>query len=112
MKLERIKIQLDYLSGPIWPNYVEMEPFRKITGVKIVDDDIQLCELNQQASDLYSSYYEFDSHGEACWFNHEKEKAEKEIMLKLISEIVARLNEINDGSFIVEDLESERIRSL
>ena len=33
-------------------------------------------------------------------------------MLDLIAQIVARLNEINDGSFVVEDLESERLRAL
>ncbi len=112
MKLEKIKIQLDYLSGPIWPNYLEGKTFRKITGVKIVDDDSKLSELNQQACDMYSSYYEFNTHGVACWFNHEKEKAEKGIMLDLISQIVARLNEINDGSFVVEDLETKRLLAL
>ena len=61
---------------------------------------------------MFSSYYEFDTHNVPCWFDYEKEKAEKEIMLDLIAQIVARLNEINDGSFVVEDLESERLRAL
>lgn len=61
---------------------------------------------------MFSSYYEFDTHDVLCWFNHEKEKAEKEIMLDLIAQIVARLNEINDGSFVVENLESERLKAL
>ena len=61
---------------------------------------------------MFDGYYEFDTHDVPCWFDHEKEKAEKEIMLDLITQIVARLNEINDGSFVVEDLESERLRSL
>jgi hypothetical protein len=33
-------------------------------------------------------------------------------MLELIGCIVQRLQEINDGSFTVEDLETERLRSL
>ena len=49
---------------------------------------------------------------EPCWFNHEKEKAEKNIMLKLISCIKERLAEINDGNFVVEDLETERLKNL
>ncbi len=61
---------------------------------------------------MFDSYYEFDSHDEPCWFNHEKEKAEKDTMLELISKIKARLNEINDGSFTVEDLETERLKNL
>ena len=35
-----------------------------------------------------------------------KEKAEKNIMLKLISGIKERLAEINDGNFVVEDLQT------
>ena len=49
----------------------------------------------------------------ACSNQHQqKEKAEKEIMLDLITQIVARLNEINDGSFIIEDFETERLKAL
>lgn len=58
---------------------------------------------------MLSSYYKFDSHNEPCWFNHEKEK---NTMLKLISCIKERLAEINDGSFVVEDLETERLKNL
>ena len=61
---------------------------------------------------MFSSYYEFDSHDEPCWFNHEKEKVEKNIMLELITHIKERLNEINDGSYTVEDLETERLKTL
>ena len=50
---------------------------------------------------MFSSYYEFDSHGQACWFNSEQEKADKEIMLDLITHLISRLNEINDGSFVI-----------
>ena len=45
-------------------------------------------------------------------FDYEKEKAEKDIMLDLITQIVARLNEINDGSFVIEDYETERLKAL
>ena len=50
---------------------------------------------------MFDGYYEFDTHDVPCWFDHEKEKAEKEIMLDLITQIVARLNEINDGRLIM-----------
>lgn len=76
------------------------------------DNDLELREPNRKAGQMFSSYYEFDAHDVPCWFNHEKEKSEKDIMLDLIMQIVARLNEINDGSFVVEDLESERLRAL
>ena len=55
-------------------------------------------------ADMYSSYYEFDSHGVACWFNKEQQIKDKLKMLELLSKLKARLNEINDGSFEIEDL--------
>ena len=112
MKTEKqvIKIQLDYLQGPIWMSDIETgEP---LTGIEVIDNDPVLREPNRRVGQMFSSYYEFDTHNVPCWFDYEKEKAEKEIMLDLIAQIVARLNEINDGSFVVEDLESERLRAL
>lgn len=105
-----LRIQLDYLQGPVWISDVETgEP---LTGIELVDNDPEIKELNRKAGQLFSSYYEFNTHDVPCWFNHEKEKAEKEIMLDLIARIVARLNKINDGSFVIEDLETERLKAL
>ena len=111
MKTEKqtVRIQPDYLQEPIWISDIETgEP---LTGIELIDNDSVLKEFNYQAAQLFNSYYEFDSHDVPCWFNHEK-KAEKEIMLDLIAQIVARLEEINDGSFVVEDLETEWLKSL
>ena len=69
-------------------------------------------EISKQIENLYSSYYEFDSHEQACWFNQEKEKSDKDHMLQLISKLYTRLNEINDGSYLVVDLETERLINL
>lgn len=105
-----VRLQLDYLQGPIWISDVQTgEP---LTGIPIIDRDPILPKLNLECSELYSSLYEFDSHDQPCWFNHEKEKAEKEIMLDLIAQIKARLEEVNDGSFVVEDLETARLKKL
>lgn len=112
MKLEKIKILFDFSSGPIWPNYLENGSFKKITGVKIVDDDLQLSELNQKASDLYSSYYEFDSHDMPCWFNYEQEFKDRFIMRDLLQRIIDRLNEINDGSYTIEPIALDYYKEL
>ena len=109
-ELQTIKIMLEYLQGPIWLS--DTETGEPITGIEVIDSDTIIKDLNYKCSELYSGYYEFDSHGEACWFNHEQEKADKDIMLDLISKLIARLNEINDGTFIIEDLETERIKNL
>ena len=104
-----VKIMNEYLHGPIWVYNPDGIPVWKYP---LISDDPELCELNQKAMELFSGYYEFDSHDQPCWFNHEQEKADKEIMLDLIQKIRVRLDEINDGSFVVEDLETERLNSL
>lgn len=112
MKTEKqvIKIQLDYLQGPIWMSDIDTgEP---LTGIEVVDNDLEIREPNRRAGQMFSSYYEFDSHDVPCWFNSEKEKLERNTMLDLISQIKERLEEINDGSFVVEDLETERLNNL
>ena len=87
MKTEKqvIKIRLDYLQGPIWMSDIDTgEP---LTGIEVVDNDLEIREPNRRAGQMCSSYYEFDTHDMPCWFNYEKEKAEKNIMLDLISRI-------------------------
>lgn len=103
-----IKIMNEFLHSPIWSyeeGIISYEP-------PIIEYDMELQELCNKVEDMYSSYYEFDTHDQACWFNYEKEKEEKDVMLDLITSIIARLNQINDGSFIIEDLETERLKNL
>lgn len=104
-----VKIVHEYIHGPIW---VYGSDGISVWEYPLIHNDTVLAKLNEQAADMYDGYFEFDSHDAPCWFNHEKEKAEKEIMLDLITQIVARLNEINDGSFVIEDLETERLKAL
>ena len=83
-----------------------------MTGIDIIDNDEKLRKINYEISTLYSSYYEFDSHDQACWFNEEQEKKDKEKMISLLKQLIDRLNELNDGSFLVEDYETERLEKL
>lgn len=68
--------------------------------------------IHQEIQDLFSSYYKFVYNDEACFFDFEQQKKDKEKMLKLFEKLFARLDEINDGSFEVDDRETERIRNL
>lgn len=104
-----VKLMSEFIHGPIW---VYNSDGVSVWKYPLIHDDSVLAALNTQAADLFDGYYEFDTHDVPCWFNHEKEKAEKDIMLDLIAQIVARLNEINDGSFVIEDFETERLKSL
>ena len=110
MSKEIVKIKLDFNQGPIWIS--DVETGQPMTGIDIIDNDEKLRKINYEISTLYSSYYEFDSHDQACWFNEEQEKKDKEKMISLLKQLIDRLNEINDGSFVVEDYETERLEKL
>ena len=103
-----IRIMLDFLAGPIWFS----EPDCLYTGIPVLDNDDVLLKLNNKICDMYSSYYEFDSHDQGCWFDTEREKAEKDEMLDLLTQLIDRLNELNDGSFVIDDRETERVKKL
>ena len=65
----------EFLHGPIW--VYDKEGF--IDSLSLVEEDFIIKELDKEMADMYSSYYEFDSHGEACWFNKEKQSNNTDI---------------------------------
>lgn len=102
--MKTIKLQLDYSSSPICGEYYSVEKHCVITKISIIDEDKALQDICDKIQTLYSSYYEFNSNGETCWFNKEQQKKDKPIMLGLLAKLKTRLNELNDGSFVIEDL--------
>lgn len=104
---KKVKLMFDYLQGPIWIS--DVETGQPLTGVDIVDDDKVLPKLNLRCSELYSECYEFDTGNQPCIFNKEIAKKNKKEILELLVKIKARLKEINDGSFYVEDLATQEI---
>lgn len=46
----------------------------EIDILPLVHDDPVVASLNGKIGKLYDSYYEFNSHGMACWFNEDQEK--------------------------------------
>lgn len=61
---------------------------------------------------MYDGYYKNDSHDMPVWFNFDQEKKDKENVLSLLKQLIDRLNELNDGSYFIEDLETDRIKNL
>lgn len=106
-----IRISNEFLHGPIWA-------CEQDSGIELAEkpsfivDDPQIRALNEEIGDLFNSYYEFDSHDRACWFDEERERADKGKMLGLLTALRTRLDELNDGSFEIEDLETERVSAL
>lgn len=110
MDKKTILVELDYLAGPIWES--DTQTGEPLTGIDVIDCDKELIRLNLKISDLYCSYYKFDSHNQPCWFDEEQEFADRFIMQDLLKKLVSRLNEINDGSYIVEPTALERYQKL
>ena len=59
-----VKLQLDYLQGPILIS--DIEAGETCTGIELIDEDTQIQEFNKRIGQRFSSYYKFDSHGQAC----------------------------------------------
>ena len=110
MKKQVIELNLDILQGPIWGS--DPTNFALDTDIEIIDNDEELKKLNYEIFNMYSSYYEFDSHDQGCWFNAGQEKKDKYKMLELLKKLNDRLDEINDGTYVVDDRLTEYYKKL
>lgn len=106
-----IKLELDFLNGPIVKDIFSTSKNKLVTGIDIIDNDFELNDLNEKASALYSSFYEFDG-DEACRFNSTIAKEHLYELRELITKIKVRLNNLNDGSFELNDMVSDQLREL
>lgn len=109
--MKTLKLELDFLVGPIVKDVFSASKNKLITGVEVIDNDLELNELNEKASALYSSFYEFDA-DEACRFNSTIAKEHLDELKELITKIKNRLNNLNDGSFELNDMITDQLREL
>lgn len=106
--METITIKLDFGNGPIWKECVDLETGELSTGVDVIDEDNELRELDEMAQDIYIALYKYDDDG-SLTFDEARESEVKYELVDIIARIKSRLEQINDGSFIVEDEETERL---
>ena len=92
--------------------FMKREKVLRRRSTPLVLDDQVVLSLNERINEMYSGYFEFDSHGQACWFDEDRMRADKDVMLDLLGRLNARLAEINDGSFEVIDTETPFYESL
>ena len=92
--------------------YYDEKSDRLLTGIGVDDNDEYIQKLNNEIQDLYSSYYKIDYNDEPVYFDKEQEKKDKYKMLDLLKKLIKRLNELNDGSFEIDDRETERVKNL
>lgn len=110
--MKKLRIMLDFISGPIWKDIYDIKKKELVTGINVVDNDECVQKINDEIQDLYSSYYKIDYNDEPVYFDKEQEKNDKYKMLALLEKLKKRLYEINDGSFEIDDKETERVKNL
>lgn len=96
-----IRLANEFIHGPIWV-YDENGWIRG--NFPLVTDDAELKMLNREAAELHDSFYSDDcrEYDEAGY------KAAYPRMKQIIRKIIKRLDEINDGSFTIDDKVSNR----
>ncbi|MCT7669391.1 RNA helicase [uncultured Megasphaera sp.] len=110
--MKKLIIMLDFISGPLWKDIYDTKKKELVTGIDVVDDDGYIQNLNDEISDLYSSYYKINYNDEPVYFDKEQEKKDKYKMLDLLGKLIKRLDEVNDGSFEIDDRETKRVKNL
>ena len=104
-----IKIMNKFMHGPVWTR--KEETGIPTDALPLAHEDPIVASLNREIGELFDSYHEFDSHDPAYWFNEEKEEADKPRMLEPPGRLNARIAELNDSSFVVDDQETPRIEA-
>lgn len=96
-----IKLELDFLIGPIVKDVFDANKNELVTGIDVVDNDEVVDELNNKIMSLYSSFYSFDK--DSCSFDIDVAKEHKTELVELVKQLLERLNFINDGSFEIDN---------
>ena len=97
-----VRLMNEFLHGPLWVVDEDGAAFLE-EKIPTVERDEEVRTLSERICDMYDSYYDFDSHDCACWFDEPRERAEASEMLDLAWCLYVRVCELNDGSFNVDD---------
>ena len=100
--MKTIKLDLDFLIGPIVKDVFSESKNILVTGVDVIDNDEVIADLDKRIMELYSSFYSFDDK-DSCKFDAELANSHKDELNRLVKQLIDRLNKINDGSFVIED---------
>ena len=105
--MKEIRILFDFDHGPLWQDIINLDTWEFSTGISIIDNDKALNVLNEEAQKMYASLYSFEE-GRPIFDKESYEKMKKDL-LSLVQTIILRLEDINDGSYIVVDKETEKL---
>lgn len=112
MEKDVIYIGLEFLFGPI-QKFEENENGELITGIKNIDCDELIQKLDKEINELWCSLWSNDlNESSGMKFDEKQEKEIAPKLLKMIHQLIVRLNEVNDGSFEIEDMITDHLKSL
>src|SRR5574344_1500056 len=112
MEKEILVLSFDFMFVPISKDYQD-ENGNEITKIKVVDDDEICNNLDKEINNLYLSLWiPNENEVSGYLFDEEKEQELAPKLLELIKKLIDRLNFINDGSYEIEDMISDHLKSL
>lgn len=107
-----IQIGLELVFGPLLKD-VEDANGNESTGSSLLDNDEVAQAIDKETNELWCSLFKKDENSSSGFaFDKEREKMIAPQLLEMINKLKDRLNEINDGSFNVEDMVSDHLKSL
>ena len=107
-----IYVGLELVFGPILKDN-QLEDGSFSSGSKIVDNDLIVKNLDKKINELWCSLYLKDKTSNSGFrFDEVKEKVLAPQLLEMINKLINRLNEINDGSYEIEDMITYYLKSL
>lgn len=70
--MKRLKIMLDFISGPLWKDVFDTQKKELVTGIEVVNNDEYLQKLNEEIQALYSFYYKINYNNDPVYFDKNK----------------------------------------
>ena len=105
-----VRLMFDYHHEITW--FYDLKTGDITDSIDIIDDDGEIKRLNDEIYDLCDSFIIWDEDGIPQDFDSNKARANKTKMLDLLKKLNDRLDEINDGSYVVEDYLTENYSKL
>ena len=107
-----IQIGLEFAFGPLLMDE-EDENGNESTGVKFVDEDEIVRKIDKEVNELWCSlYHKDDSQPDGLRFDSKREKELAPVLLDGINNLIKRLEEINDGSYEIQDMITDYLKKM
>jgi len=112
MEKEQLLLSFEFIFGPI-QRCEKDKNGNEITGIKVVDSDGEVQKLDKELNSLWDSIWVEDKNESSGFkFDLKRQKEIKNILIDKFSKLLNRLNQINDGSFEIEDRVTKELNSI